>query len=214
MRKLILTTASTFALTLSACGGGSSVFDSLAPATVAVMPSVLSHTASGTSVGGGTMGPGGADGAGIAAGDFGALEVRGFIRFDLSAIPAGAEILDADVRMHQADINATPYADLGELRVDHMDFGLVLNDADFAAAPLALNYGALSSTPVNEVKTLDVTDAVRADMIANRNHTDLRLRFQTPTDAVADADLAFFNDAEDTYGSGVVPQLVVTYRAP
>ena len=215
MRAFIITSASICALSLSACGGGKSIADALVPPTVAVMPNALSHTATGSRLGANppSMGTTGADGSAVFVGDFATVTLRGFMRFDLSAIPAGAEILDADLRIFQGAVNDTPYIDLGELRVDHMNFGAVLNDADYDAAALAFNYGTLSINPALEVKTLDITDAVRADIVAGRSRTDVRLRFELDTDGAADADLIQLNDAEATL-PGPVPQLIVTYRLP
>ena len=214
MNKLIVSIASTFALSLSACGAGSSVANALFPPTVSVMPSLLSHTATGTSIGGGTMAATGADGSPVVVGDWGPIEIRGFMRFDLSAIPAGAEILDADLRVYQGNVNETPYPDLGELRVDHMAFGALLDNADYNAPALAMNYGTLSVSAALDVKTLDVTDAVRADRVAGRAHTDVRFRFQHGPDGAPDADFVQLNDAEDTFGTGQVPELIVTWRKP
>ena len=135
---------------------------------------------------------------------------RGFLRFSLASIPAGATIGSAVLRVHQSFVFGTPYASLGNVVVDHMRIGSALDLGDFETPAVVV--GTLSSDATLGHKTLDVTSSVVADLAAALANTDFRLRaslLDTDSDGVADD--SQWNDAEDTAGDGNVPRLVVTY---
>jgi hypothetical protein len=134
---------------------------------------------------------------------------RGFVRFDRSAVPAGATILYATFQIHQAAVTGTPFATHGNLLLEHLSVGPSLDAADFGAA--AVTVGALSATPNLGYRTLDVTAAVLADIAALRTTSDFRLAFALGSDADGADDHVQFNDAEDHLGSGVRPTLFVAY---
>jgi hypothetical protein len=139
---------------------------------------------------------------------------RGFLRFHLAGIPAGSTVLSAVLRVHQGDVTGLPYATLGSLRVDHLDLGAGLDAGDDAAAALTSNIGAISVDSGIELKSIDVTAQVAADLAAGRTTSDYRLRFLFGTDFDGASDYVQVNDAEDHLGSGSVPLLLVTFVAP
>jgi hypothetical protein len=136
---------------------------------------------------------------------------RGFVRFDLSAIPAGATVLSAVLHLYQGDIDGVPYG-LGSVRVDHIDVGAALDAGDHFAAAIALDIGVLSTDNVLEWKTLDVTAAVAADVAGVSPTSDFRLRFPVGTDGDGVLDTAMFEDAEGHLATGLFPTLSVTYQ--
>ena len=118
---------------------------------------------------------------------------KGFVRFDLSVLPAGASVVDATLPLTQAAPTATHYADLGGmLRVDHVEVGAALDQSDFSATSLFLNYGTISMDTTLEVKTLGVSTLVARDLADGRTTTDFRFSFASPTDNNGDDDWAEF----------------------
>jgi hypothetical protein len=140
---------------------------------------------------------------------------RGFVTFDLGPVPAGADVLEATLRILQFGVEGTPYADLGgAVLVDHVDVGATLDGGDYDRLAIAENIGTLSTDATLEVKSLAVTSAVRADLAAARTRSGFRLRFPVESDVDPGGDYVNFNEQEDPDGSGVTPVLVVRYRLP
>lgn len=137
---------------------------------------------------------------------------RGFFGFDISSIQ-GRTIVSATLRIYQFSADASVYADLGSLIVDHVNFGSSLDASDFPdGTTLTNNIGTISTNTTVEWKTLDVASYVRADLNASRTSSQYRIRFTTNTDSDGVQDAAFFESAENTGGTGNAPQLVVSYR--
>lgn len=195
-------------LLLSACGGGfiDGVF---ASPEIVHLPNV--PTESGFTYAAGPLH--GSDGAlMIRVGDStGDDERRGFLRFDLSALPAGAEIVEARVHIGQENVVGAPFTTMGAVIVDHVNMGAGFSIADFGAVPLTFGIGVLSSSSTLGARVVDVTDAVEADIAAGRTRSDFRLRFGVGTDADGVQDYVDFNDADDQGGSGLIPYLRVEY---
>jgi len=208
MRFHLMTLILTAPFALAGCGAGS-VFD---PPIVASMPNV--ETQSGFTYSGGPLFT--SDGAyAIRVGDSGGNDARrGFLRFDLSSIPAGATIEDAELRIGQYSVVGTPYTSLGAVLVDHVTMGVNFDAADWGAAALAPNIGTLSSDSTLQEKSLNVTSRVLDDLNDGRTTSDFRLRFALTTDFDGANDYAEFNDLDDTAGNGQIPQLIVSYRLP
>lgn len=137
---------------------------------------------------------------------------RGFYRFPLSGIPAGATLLSAELRIFQFEVVGTPYITHGGVIVAHVNLGAALDATDFAAAALQPGFGTISTDATLEYKALTVTQLVESDIAAARATSDFRLRFSLNSDADGGDDYASFNDgmsAPDT-----IPVLLVTYIEP
>ena len=137
---------------------------------------------------------------------------RGFLRFLLSSIPPGAIIDSATLSVHQSVVNGVPYSALGAVTVDHMDIGSVLDGGDFVGSVLFFNFGTLSTDATLGYKSLDVTSRVAADMAASKPDSDYRLHTAGTTNSDSIEDSSHWDDAEDSFGSGNVPHLTVTYH--
>lgn len=93
-----------------------------------------------------------------------------------------------------------------------MDYGPSLDGGDYNSAPIAGNIGeTLSTTPVVEYKTLDVTPSVLNDITNARTRSQYRIRFSIQDfDSDFSDDLAAFTDSEDAcLGAKQPPQLVI-----
>jgi DNA-binding beta-propeller fold protein YncE len=136
---------------------------------------------------------------------------RGFTSFDVSRIPSTATLLSAELRLYQYFVGGSPYSDLGNVIVDHMDYGASLTGAAYNAAALASNIGTLSTSATLEYKTLDVTGRLRDDIATGRPRSQYRLRFSLRTNSTdGSVDAAFFQDAEMSgTAAGMPPQLVI-----
>ena len=147
----------------------------------------------------------------------GFLEQRGFMTFDLSQLPEGATLVKAELRAVQGAATGTPYQQVVRIIVDHIrDIVPGLNFQDFNSTPLkVILTPPLSESPVQEVKTLDVTDRVAEDLDAGRDESMYRLRGQAinpltagNNDPVDPVDLArFLTDQGES-------QLVLTVDVP
>ena len=139
---------------------------------------------------------------------------RQFYSFDISTIPAGAQIVSATLRLYQAQSVGSPFTKLGNVVVDRIDIGPALDAADYASLALTSNIGTLSTNSTIEYKVLDVTNAVKSDRSAARNKSEFRLRFSTAYkwgDTVRD--FVSFTDAEDSCCAvSRPPQLVIEYK--
>lgn len=140
------------------------------------------------------------------------IAVRGFLSFDISSIPPSANIISATLRAYQEGVNGTPYADLGNVIVDHLDYGTTLDGTDYDLAALQSNVGSLSNNAAIEYKTLDVTARVKADINDGRARSQYRLLLPTPTDSDNFEDAVFFTSANCCTSN--LPELVITYQVP
>jgi hypothetical protein len=134
---------------------------------------------------------------------------RGFVSFDIGSIPPGATIISATLRMYQEAVNGRPYADLGNIMVDHIDYGSTLDGADYSLLALKEAIGTISNNAALEFKILDVTESLQDDMDHGRTRSQYRLLFPTQTDNDSVEDAAFFTSANI---GGHTPELVVTYQ--
>jgi hypothetical protein len=162
----------------------------------------------------------GTNGGGPAVGDLDNaapdVRVREFWGFDLSGVPANSEITGATLKLYQLLVLGEPYATLGNAVVDHVDYGTTLEAGDYDRAALASGFAIAATGPDTASHEVDATSQVRADWAAGRTRTEFRLRFSIQDgDNDGINDIAAWTDAElSVNGSGVPPQLVITYRAP
>ena len=187
---------------VAACGGGG---DGPSQATLTFAPSTdLTLFSDGSAQAAGTL----------RVGDTAAnLSVRAALRFGIYLfIPSGSTILSAKLRLQQVSVQGNPYGVLGNAVVDRVDYGLTLDAGDFSPIVLTPNLGSISNTATLELKELDVTAAVAADVAAGDLTSDFLVRFTSATAANATADLAAFEDSENSAASGVTAKLVVTYQ--
>ena len=192
-------------LALAGCGGGGG--DDGTDVTLLADPAVHGWV---TNLGG-SVSFGGSVVVGDSSGNP-TLAARGIMRFQLTDIPAGATIESATLRVYQMLVEGTPYADLGDLLVDHVDAGAGLSADDFAGGTLQANMGVLSTSAALEIKSLDVRAAVQAALDGGTGRVDFRFRFETETDGDAQTDGATLNGRSDEAGNGRVPVLEVTYQ--
>lgn len=148
----------------------------------------------------------------IRAGRNTTLVQRGFVSFGLSTIPSGAIIEKARLRLYQNSIEGDPYGAGGNLEVDHVNYGGTLDNSAYNMAALSSSFGVLTSNAVIEWKDLDVTDMLKNDIANNRSYSQYRLHFATESVGGTTGDFAYFESAENSFGTGNTPQLVVTYH--
>jgi hypothetical protein len=149
----------------------------------------------------------------IAVGDtfFFASTIRGFVRFPLASIPAGATILSAKLRLYQSAVFGNPYGVLGDMLVDHVNIGAALDVTDLNAVALQSDIGTISTSPAIGFIDLDVKDQIEADLAAARTNSDFRLRHVLTTNGDFVADYVRINDAENHLGDGNVPYLIIEF---
>jgi len=146
----------------------------------------------------------------IQAGRNATLFERGFVSFDISTIPIGKTIDQATLRMYQQEVVGTPYSSIGNLTVDHMDYGETLGNEDLSVVGMTTNIGTLTSNATLEWKELIVTNPLKADITAGRTRSQYRLKFSTESTG-PDA-WARFESGDNYMGTTNLPQLVIKYR--
>lgn len=199
-------------LLLGGCGGSGDGDDPPGPGLTVMLPPQAALDGFVTSAGSAV-----AAGGGPFVGDLDAstagLVGRTFYSFDLSALPAGATITGATLRVQAAVLQGAPFTTLGVVALDHVDYGTSLDAGDFALAALSPTTPTLLSTPTLTLVALDVTAFVQADRSAARPRVQFRLRFSPfGSDNDAANDYVSFTDTEvSNVAGGIPPSLEVTY---
>jgi hypothetical protein len=143
----------------------------------------------------------------------GELVWRGFMSFDLSSIPGGSSIEDAELRFFQAKVGGDPYVKLGNLILEHVDYGSSLDASAFDVPALNSTRLDQQTSPGAWYVLADRTIAawVGNDVAAGRPHFQVRLRWTQEVDGDGKEDFAGIESGDNFFGTGNVPQLVVTY---
>ena len=131
------------------------------------------------------------------------VDYRAVCSFLLEDVPAGVDILSADLRLFQTEAGGA-IEDLGQVQVDHMDYGTLDDFGPFSQTALAAGIGTLPIDFGPAFRTLDVLPEVNADLTAGRVRSQYRLRVQQFGEA---AGLRYAGPSSD-----VPPQLTITYR--
>lgn len=105
---------------------------------------------------------------------------QGFAAFDLSSLPTGSTILDAELRLDPTNSLGDPFNDLGNLELQQVDY-LPLDAADFGLTGPSL--ASLGAVPAS----IDLTLSVQALVDASQPRLQLTLFFVTP--GTSDGDL-------------------------
>lgn len=140
------------------------------------------------------------------------LVSRGFASFDLNDLPKNATIQEANLRLYQAKIVGSAYDEGGKLKVDHLTYGDTLDSEDYAMAALTSSFVTLSTNAKVEWKEADVTARLKDDIANARSMSQFRIHFETEnTGGDTAGDFAYFESADNSEGTGNIPQLVVKY---
>ncbi len=152
---------------------------------------------------------------------------RGFVSFDLSVIPSGVGIKNAELRLDKLAVNNNPYtlkdctgqpvpcSIFTPLLLDHVSYGPSLEAADYNAGFLG-ELGTFDTVGVilgNHRK--DVAAAVRDDLSnrdARGSRSQYRLLFPLQTNKENKADLVTFAASNDDLQKA--PYLFITYLIP
>ena len=138
---------------------------------------------------------------------------RPLVTFDITAIPSGARIVDAQLSLDQCAVGGTPFANAARVVVDHLAAATAPDSATFDATPSAATVGALPADPSLGRRAVTVTTSVAADYRGLHALTQFRLRIAGATDAPAGY-VAFRGDGDDDCAAvpEAAPMLIVTYR--
>ncbi len=136
---------------------------------------------------------------------------RQFFSFQVDELPPGATVQSAVLQVMQVDPDGDPFVTLGVLVVDHVNYGGTLSAAAYAGLTLTSNIGTISNSELSGLRTLDVTEAVRADLLAARARSQFRLRFLVAdSDNDANPDRVHFLDTDHAETLSEAPVLLVT----
>ncbi len=141
----------------------------------------------------------------------GELAARGFLSFDLSAIPQGAVIQSASLRFYQEKVEGNPYGKLGSFVIEHVAYGDALTADAFIAPTIA---SMTPSQQPSEGAVYDLGDSLIASWVQtalDMGRFQLRLRFTSETDGDGAEDWIAITPGGSFVGSTHAPQLTVTY---
>jgi hypothetical protein len=136
---------------------------------------------------------------------------RGFVSFDLSALPPGVTVLDATLVLNAFFTNVTSSATLGDLFIDHVVYGLVLEPGAYSRSGPADAIATLSPPLALGPHSIPVTSAVVNDF-GVRPQSQFRLRFGVETNNDASLDRINFHSSTTAQAVSERPMLVVTYQ--
>jgi hypothetical protein len=213
------------ALALSACGSGGesrslseSVPSPLGPVTVTVRSSATldGYVSSGGYVGIEDAIIVGDDYMPILPGyalvDRRARSLRGFVSFELTDIPAGAQVSFASLTLTQFAMEGDPFSTMGAVVLDLVDYGTQLEGASYHSAfPDLQGFAVLSPDYSPGPRTASVTEAVQACVASGALRCQFRLRFMAETDGDTSRDVVHFRSWETGATPAQAPTLTVTY---
>nr|NIV33312.1 hypothetical protein [Anaerolineae bacterium] len=143
----------------------------------------------------------------------GELVARGFMSFDLSDIPAGATIESVELRFYQKEVQGSPYDKLGNLVLEHVDYGASLEDAAYNTP--ALDSAVLDTETLPEewyiLSDPTIVTWVQSSFEAGLSRQQFRLQFSQETDGDGQEDWIAIQSGGSILGSRQAPQLIITY---
>jgi hypothetical protein len=143
----------------------------------------------------------------------GELIARGFLSFDLSEIPQGATIDNAELRFYQSEVNGDPYGKLGDLVLEHVNYGTSLGESAFGTP--AIDSATLADrVPAGQWYILGgdtLTAWIQKEIGAGQTRFQLRLRFSVETDGDGQEDWVAIQPGGSFLGSSQAPLLSVTF---
>lgn len=149
----------------------------------------------------------------IRAGRNSNLVTRGFVSFDLGVIPSGVTVEKATLRLYQTSVIGDPYGVGGSIKVDQLDYGSTLENADYSAPSISSSFATLTSNATVEWKDVDVTDQVKNDLSSGRSRSQYRIHFAIESiGGTVTGDFAYFESDDNSVGTGNIPQLVIKYH--
>jgi hypothetical protein len=142
-------------------------------------------------------------------------QFRGILSFDTSAIPDGAPIVSATLRLRRVGIfGSNPFGSLGACTFDVQTgvFGVdaVLQASDFQAAATVAGAGTLSDAPLTGDWSTGAVGAAGLAAINTTGRTQVRIAFTLDDNDNGIADRMRYASGDDAITTNR-PELVVTY---
>ncbi len=141
--------------------------------------------------------------------------IRGFLSFDLTSVPDGAEVRYATMHVYKGRVFNTPYVTLGSVSLARADYRESLTSSDYERPVNDSRVFDTSSAASSGWVSSEVTDDVQTDL-ANRatrgNRTQYRLGFGVRTDNNNLTDFVQFETTER--GSDYAPYIQMDYLTP
>ena len=125
--------------------------------------------------------------------------IRCFLTFDLSTLPAGANISSAYLNLTSSTLYGDPFGDLGNMVLEQVRYGTSLTAGDYNTP--SVNY--ICQYVSKPTTSKNVTTAVKNEFSLGYNRFQVRLRFTSKTDNNGDFDRIVFSN----------PTLTITYTA-
>ena len=138
--------------------------------------------------------------------------VRGFVSFDISTLPDETKIQSATLRLFQVKVIGSPFSIMGNVKLDHLNYGDILNAEDYSTPAVLSSFNTLSKSNVSEWKEINVMPEVKDDLSNARPTSQFRIHFETETKGDnSTGDFVYFESADNSEGTGNLPQLLIKY---
>lgn len=149
----------------------------------------------------------------IRAGRNSNLITRGFVSFKIPSELQGKTVDKATMRLYQGQVIGAPYTALGNLLVDHVNYGSTLDNSAYAMSALQTSFATVTNNQALEYKDTDVKDQLIDDLANGRTYSEYRLHFAI--EAIGgdlNGDFAYFESQDNSMNTGKQPQLVISYH--
>lgn len=134
------------------------------------------------------------------------ISYRALYGFSLSEVPTGIQIQSARLVVQTVGSVGTPFGELGNLWAQHVDFGLILEAADFEAPVLTPALDHVAGPPSDDLLRFDVTRAVQATLDRGLENCDFRLEYSLSHGDDGEPDLLRLASAHEGIRASVVVQ--------
>ena len=143
----------------------------------------------------------------------GELVARGYMSFDLSAIPAGATIQSAELRFFQKSVQGSPYEKLGNLVLEHVYYETSFDHSTYDTSALDTAVLDIEALPQAWYILSDPTIAswVQASLGTGLSRQQFRLLFWQETDGDGQEDWIAIESGGGILSTREAPQLTITY---
>ena len=141
------------------------------------------------------------------------LVARGFLSFDLSGIPAGSTVENAELRFYQKEIQGNPYEKLGNLVLEHVYYGASLDDSAYSTPALGTAVLDVETSPQAWYILSDPTIVawIQSSLETELSRQQFRLQFSQETDGDGQEDWVAIQGGGSILGSREAPQMIITY---
>lgn len=139
-------------------------------------------------------------------------KTRGFVSFDLSTIPQGANVTKATLRLYQAKTIGDLFTNGNALVVDNLDYGGTLDANDYSIPANHSAFATMTGSKDLGWKEVDITEIFMENYEMGLVRSQYRLRFTNETKPSSELDKhVTFESADNYLGTNYTPEIILMY---